>query len=158
MGCKISKKQAVSWYNGLEQITKVMATVVALFALIGFFVPPLGTLINVFTAWRFGAVGYVYYEIGKNRAPTGDGQFYLLRSNTLGTYKDISMGDKFQAVTPVNFRELPRTDNSPIVFVLDAGDCVTVLAHDHEKFPLQDRDAVSGGWFKVATTACGLFK
>ncbi|NVP56055.1 hypothetical protein [Mycoplana rhizolycopersici] len=108
---------------------------------------------KIVTAWRFGASGYVYYEIGKDLMPTGDSDLFLLEPGK-GTYEELSIGDKLQAGSWVHFRESPTTA-SRARFVLQRGDCVVVLKADK---PFAVTDALSGGWVYVATTACGLFQ
>ncbi len=115
--------------------------------------PPIGTLVNVLTAWRFGVIGHVYYEIGGNRDLTKDGQFFLLRRGS-GDFRDLAFGDKLQAASEVDFHESDHND-SPTIFRLRQGDCVVVVWRDRE---LHVEFARSGGWLLVATTACGLFR
>ena len=137
-----------------EQTAQTAALVAALLAIAGFLIPPLGTLVNLITAWRFGATGYVYYEIGPNRTTTADSRWYLPRAGS-GTYADLAVGDKLQEEDDQFLREHPAKDASPFIFVLRKADCVIVLHKDHE---VTVQKAVSGGWLKVATSACGLFR
>lgn len=141
------------FFGAFETAAKVVGVIVALLAALSFVVPPFGKWVDITTARRFGATGYVYYEINDKKAPTDDGQLYLLRSGN-GLYEDIKVGDKLQAGSKVNFREGPSKLTRPI-FIPKEGDCVIVLALDHEE---QVKHALSGGWLKVATTACGLFR
>ena len=53
----------------------------------------------------------------------------------------------------MRFRLEPNR-TSRTVFLLQSGDCVIVLARVREE-PVQA--ALSGGWLRVATTACGLY-
>jgi hypothetical protein len=64
------------------------------------------------------------------------------------------MGDKLQAEDDQFLREQASKDG-PLIFVLRKADCVIVLHKDHE---VPVTKAVSGGWLRVATSACGLFK
>jgi hypothetical protein len=148
MGKWVSK-----FYGVLETAAKVVGVVVALLAALSFVLPPFGKWIDMTTARRFGALGYVYYEIDKDKAPTNDGQLFLLRQGS-GLFEDIVAGDKLQAASPVNFREQPDNHSRPI-FLLGKGDCVIVLTPDHR---IDVQHALSGGWLNVATTACGLFR
>ena len=148
-----AKKWVTASLHTFELAAKSVGIVGACRALLGFLVPPIGNVVNLVTAWRFGAVGYVYYEVGPNRTLTDDGRFYLLRAGD-GRYQDISIGDRLQAVDEVHFRVWP-TGNSPTIFLLGFRDCVIVLGRDHE---VSVTPPHSGGWLKVATTACGLFK
>jgi hypothetical protein len=136
-----------------ERISRASASALAIIVLVGFLVPPLGRLFNVVTAYRFGAVGYVYYEIGQDRTLTTDGRFYLPRAGP-ATFDDLTMGDILQATDEQRLREGP-SKQSPEIFELGARDCVIVLKKDH---PINVQKAVSGGWLKVATSACGLFR
>ena len=144
-------------FDGVETATKAVGVAVAVVAILSFLLPPVGTWI--LTAWRFGAVGYVYYEVGKPEEPTDgdrlteDGQLWLLAAGG-DTYEDLSLGDRLQAASAVRFRTEP-TKASRVVFLLNRSDCAIVIgkvgAHPVEK-------AESGGWLRVATTACGLFR
>lgn len=138
----------------IETVARAIAAAVALIAAAGFLVPSIGTLVNLVTSRRFGATGYVYHEIGENRHLTDDGRWYLPRAGA-GTYADLSVGDKLQAVDEVRLREKASGDPTAEIFELRKGDCVIVLSKDHE---VRVQKALSGGWLKVATTACGLFR
>ena len=142
-----------SSYGILETIAKMVGVVAALLAVLSFALPRFGNWVDIATARRFGAIGYVYYEIDKDTVPTNDGQLFLLRPGS-GLFEDIAAGDKLQAASAVNFRERSNNHSRPM-FLLGKGDCVIVLATDR-KIPVEH--ALSGGWLKVATTACGLFR
>lgn len=147
----------VSIWSGLQSLTKFVATLIAALTLIGFFVPPLGKLVSTISAWRFGAAGYVYYGVQADGEPSGDGQLYVLRSGPV-KFGDIDWGERLQAVSAKQFREMPSITGRQI-FELNKGDCVVVLGKGEEiKDPDRLRAAASGGWLYVATTACGLFK
>mgnify|MGYP000241371680 CR=1 FL=1 len=147
------------WFERLEKATKAVGVAIAAVAILSFVIPPLGTLVNVITAWRFGAVGYVYYEVAKKEG-VEDGNYLINKYQQLrllasggDSYEDISMGDRLQAASEVNFRE-EGTGSGRIIFVLSPRDCVVVL-RANDPYPVTE--ARSGGWLKVATTACGLF-
>jgi hypothetical protein len=146
-------------FDGVEAVTKTIGVVVAVVAILSFLLPPVGTWINVLTAWRFGAVGYVYYEVGKPAEATdgdrltADGQLWLLAAGG-DTYEDLSLGDRLQAASPVRFRTEP-TKASRVVFLLNPSDCAIVIG---KVGPHPVEVAESGGWLRVATTACGLFR
>ena len=147
------------WFAELETATKAIGVAIAAIAILSFVIPPLGTLVNVITAWRFGAVGYARYEVAPKESSRGGnyltprGQFWLLSSDPGDDYQDLRIGDRLQAASPINFRE-DKDSDARIIFVLDKGDCVIVLGADD---PVESEGARSGGWLKVATTACGLF-
>lgn len=145
--------EATTVERWIERISKGSAAIVALIVLIGFVIPPIGRVANMVSAWRFGAVGYAYYEIGRDRALSMDGRFYLPRAGS-ATYEDLSVGDLLQAADEVVLREA-ATKTSAALFQINARDCVIILAKDH---PTPVTTAMSGGWLRVATTACGLFK
>ncbi|TPK63573.1 hypothetical protein FJ546_12610 [Mesorhizobium sp. B2-4-19] len=146
-----------SIWSALQFLTKLAATLIAALALIGFFVPPLGKLVSVVSAWRFGASGYVYYGVGANGAPSGGGQLFVLRPGPVN-FGDINWGERLQAVSSHQFRETPSL-TSRAMFELNKGDCVVVLGKDNEiKDSARLGEAASGGWLYVATIACGLFK
>jgi hypothetical protein len=140
-------------FGVLETAAKTVGIIAALLAALSFALPPLGKWVDMTTAQRFGAIGFVYYEIDKEKAPTDDGQLYLLRPGS-GLFEDIAAGDKLQAASAVNFREESNNHSRPM-FLLQKGDCVIVLATDRK---IAVEHALSGGWLKVATTACGLFR
>jgi hypothetical protein len=145
------------WVSGsfgvLETAAKTVGVIAALLAALSFVLPPFGNWVDMATARRFGAVGYVYYEIDRDKTPTADGQLFLLRTGS-GLFDDIGAGDKLQAASKVNFRDQSNNHSRPI-FLLKEGDCVIVLATDRK---IAIEHALSGGWLKVATTACGLFR
>jgi hypothetical protein len=142
------------WLGVFESAAKLVGTLTVLLAALSFVWPWLGTVVNIATAWRFGALGHVYYEIGTNQAPTADGRLFLLRPGD-ASFAALAAGDKLQAIDDVNFREHGRRD-SRAIFRLRSGDCILVLEKVEEQKNLQN--AQSGGWLKVATTACGLFR
>lgn len=61
------------FFGAFETAAKVVGVIAALLAVVSFLVPPVGELIDIATARRFGATGYVYYKIGDQYAPTDDG-------------------------------------------------------------------------------------
>lgn len=139
--------------KALERLAKLVAAVLGVVALISFIFPPFGNLIETLTAWRFGAVGYVYYEIDNDLAPTTDGNLYLLADGGR-EFTDLRFGNKLQATMGRKyFRTEPKL-LAPIIFMLKEGDCVLVLATEK---PTPVTTAKSGGWAKVATSGCGLF-
>jgi hypothetical protein len=140
-------------FGVLETTAKIVGVVAALLAALSFVLPPAGNWMDITTSRRFGAGGYVYYEIGKDKELTDAGQLFLLRPGS-GLFEDIACGDKLQAASEVTFREHSKTDSRPI-FLLNKGDCVIVLKRDHA---ISVEHALSGGWLKVSTTACGLFR
>lgn len=87
-----------------------------------------------------------------------DGGLFLLRDG-YREYSDLRPGDVLQAGTAKNFRSLDgdaaSLDKNPKIFVLRRGECVVVLERLVASTPTY---ASSGGWLKVATTACGLFR
>ncbi|QKD02720.1 hypothetical protein [Mesorhizobium loti] len=155
-----TKPPAGAWgslWSALQFVTKLVATLIAALALIGFFVPPLGKLVNVVSAWRFGAAGYVYYGVRVDGEPSGGGQLYVLRSGPVN-FRDINWGERLQAVSGKEFRETASPTGRQM-FELNKGDCVVVLGKgDEVTDPERLKGAASGGWLYVATTACGLFK
>lgn len=142
------------WFGVLESAAKLIGTLTILITALSFVWPSLGTTVSIATAWRFGALGHVYYEIGADQAPTADGRLFLLRPGD-ASFAALAAGDKLQAIDEINFREYARRD-SRAIFRLRSGDCIVVLEKAEEKKNLQN--ALSGGWLKVATTACGLFR
>lgn len=114
--------------------------------------------------YLYGVTGAVYYEVG----PGGnamfeiedevDGGLFLLRGGGR-RFGDLKFGDILQAGTDKNFRLIDGPKHSipdnPKIFVLRAGECVVVLRRELE---LTDIQAASGGWARVATTSCGLFR
>ena len=141
------------FFGAFDTAAKVVGVIVVLLAALSFVLPPFGKWVDLTTARRFGALGFVYYEIDKDKAPTNDGQLFLLRHGS-GLFEEIVSGDKLQAASAVNFREQSDNHSRPI-FLLGKGDCVIVLARDRQ---IKVEHALSGGWLKVATTACGLFR
>ncbi|ESR27394.1 hypothetical protein [Lutibaculum baratangense] len=136
-----------------EVAVKVLAGTLVIVAAAGFLIPPLGTAVHVLTAWRFGATGYVYYGVGKNGEPTQAGKLYLIRTGSRD-YDSIGFGDKLQAASLKYFRDGPSA-SAPAIFILQRGECVTVLA---KVWKSVSECSVSGGWLRVATSGCGLFR
>lgn len=87
-----------------------------------------------------------------------DGGLFLLRNGDRN-YADLSWGDVLQAGTDKNFRSLDGSKKdvpkNPKIFVLRHGECVVFLG---DILVTQPKHGGSGGWIKVATTACGLFR
>lgn len=133
---------------------KVVGGMAAIVAVVGFVFPPVGNSIAAFVAWRFGNVGYVYYETDQNRELVGSaGQLYLLKAGD-GRYAEIGLGDRLRAESTVNFRSGPSLGSGKI-FEIETGECVTVLTR------AENPDLVlSGfnGWLHVATSSCGIFR
>lgn len=144
--------------DGIEQAAKVVAAVVTLTAAAAFVIPPLGTAVAMLTTWRFGVVGYVYYEIGKDRELTKQGNLHLLKAGD-GSFKSIEVGDMLRVgkggVVNVRERYEAREESKPIIFRVLENDCVIVFETTPE---ISVKEAQSGGWLKVGTTACGLFR
>lgn len=145
----------------METATKVIGVVIATVAIVSFLIPPLGTFVNVVTAWRFGAVGHVYYEVASpENSPDGnhltpdDGRLWLLSASDGDFYEDVRIGDRVQAADEVRFHVEP-TKTSRVIFNLSRGDCAIVVGKARA-VPVEN--AASGGWLRVATTACGLFR
>jgi hypothetical protein len=175
-----------------DRAVKQIGAIGAAIALVGVIVPPVGNSIKVITSWRFGAVGYVKYEVGSVRPspgmsrtlllrqPTEKGQLYLLR-NGEREFGSVGWGDVVQAQSEIYFRAAGRCGearncaSAPVVFVLQKGDCAIVIGRAYDDSGPDDPDpnapplgtvetrsqglvAKSGGWLKVATTACGIFR
>ena len=142
--------------NLLDALAKSIAGILALIALATLCLPALEKAVSTFIAWRFGAVGYVYYEIGEDRKGaldvTGDGNLRLLSADRY-LFDDIKWGDKLQSSDAALFRIGPsRTERS--IFVLEKPNCVVVFSKSKE---IDVTDAITGGWLYVGTTSCGLF-
>lgn len=139
----------------LEVLSKITGIVAAVVAICAVLLPAqLWKPIESVIASIYGTNGWVYYEVGKNRTITNDGNFYLLKETETGFYDEIQIGDKLRVSGDVNFRNSPSSD-SPRTFVLINGDCVIVTETPSKKVDVQH--AESGGWLKVATSPCGLF-
>lgn len=139
----------------LEFLSKVTGILAAIVAICAVFLPaPLWKPIESRIASIYETNGWVYYEVGKNRALTNDGNFYLLKETVTGFYDEIKVGDKLRVSGDVNFRNGPSSD-SQRSFVLINGDCVIVTETPRKKVEVSK--AESGGWLKVATSPCGLF-
>lgn len=167
-------KEGGSMLDGLEKIAKPVAASLALIAVVAFFIPPVGTAVRLITAWRFGAVGALYYEVDANGNPEcetnkkrGCSDLALLREGDR-TFDRVGLGDTVQAGSKVNFREkkLPANreySSNQIIFRLKEGDCAIVFSRLKDvKFHLKKKrddgmPIVLGGWLKVGTTSCGLF-
>jgi hypothetical protein len=168
----------------LEKTSKTVAALLALIAVLAFLVPCIETGVRLLTAWRFGAVGAVYYEVTKDREPTCGtkgadpakcGHLFLLRGGP-GYFENLKSGDVLQAASEINFRQLEPLDEGKWfarekvpapkdrvyskhsrIFLLKEGECAIVFRRLRKLEDLTD-PAHSGGWLKVGTTACGLFK
>jgi len=139
----------------LEIVTKATGIVAALVAICALFLPSaLWKPVESVIAMVYGTNGWVYYEVGKNRKITHDGNFYLLKETETGFYEEIKMGDKLRVAGDVNFRSGPGVEY-PRSFVLITGDCVIITRPPKNKVDVEN--AESGGWLKVATSPCGLF-
>jgi hypothetical protein len=140
----------------LELCSKVLGGLLALFVLQSYLFPRfIWRHVEAWTAERNGLVGYVYYEVKENRGLTAAGQLFLLSDSKQGLYRDIHKGDRLIANSEVNFHMGPfSTDAS--MYLLKGGECVIVLEEPKNKISVEK--ALSGGYLKVATTACGLFK
>jgi hypothetical protein len=140
----------------LELCTKVLGGLLALFVLQSYLFPRfIWRHVEAWTAERNGLVGYVYYEVKENRGLTNDGQLFLLSDSKQGLYQDIRKGDRLIANSEVNFHMRPSLKD-PLMYILKGGECVIVL--EDPSNPVNVKNALSGGYLKVATTACGLFK
>ncbi len=139
----------------LEVLSKVTGIIAAIFAILAVLLPAfLWRQIEAKIASIYGTSGWVYYEVGKNREITNDGNFYLLKESETGFYSEINIGDKLRVSGDINFRNGP-TNSAPRSFVLITGDCVIVTNEPAHKVEVQE--AKSGGWLNVATSPCGLF-
>lgn len=140
-----------------------IATAILIFAILGLFFKSFDQYIARFVSERYGFIGWVYYEVDNNGDPTEmngkaeeGGALYLLKTGGL-KYSDIVAGDKFQAKSAVNFRDKPTAqDGSRTVFVLQTGECVVAIREPMT--PVEVTPPKSGGWVRVATSACGLFR
>lgn len=153
---------------------KRLGTLSAFIILLATIYPPLGNLINRITAERYGVHGIIKYELGNDsqgrRRPTENGQLYLIRGGPR-EFSDIRPGDIVQAISDINFRD-DRTGcgasetcgSAPIIFDLRKGDCAIVIERSYsDDAPTNLPDASGlksrlGGWLRVATAACGLFR
>jgi len=146
------KDRVLKWIDRMETSAKVIGSAIAIIAFLSLLFPVVDKAVASFIAWRFGATGYVYYEINDDNGITGDGQLRLLKSGA-ADYGNIHWGDKLQSATAVHFRD--EADKSArVMFVLKEPNCLIVLS------PVREVDvtkAKSGGWFYVGTTSCGLF-
>jgi hypothetical protein len=141
-------------FDWLVEAAKIIAALLAILTAVAFAFPWVENQINILTAARFGASGYVYYEINvESGEPTSRGQLLLLKPGN-GLFSDIKVGDKLQTVSPKNFR-VKSTTASRLQYELQQGDCVIVLSVDREE---QVPEGITGGWLGVATAACGLFR
>lgn len=139
----------------LEAVSKVTGIIAALVAILAVLLPSvIWRPIESVIASIYGSNGWVYYEVGENRAITSDGNFYLLKETETGYYDEINIGDKLRVSGDVNFRTGPGS-NHPRSFVLINGDCVIVTSNPKNKIEVET--AQSGGWLEVATSPCGLF-
>lgn len=162
----------IGFCDGLTKIAGAFLVFIAICSAI----PIASGPIKAVTGWLFGIQGAVYYEIGPNDDAmfasvdangdeVVDGGLFLLRDGNRD-FSDLSWGDILQAGTEKNFRSWREIENGkaedgaenvniPKIFVLREGECVVVLSPIKERPPKQ---AKSGGWLRVATTACGLFR
>lgn len=183
---KRSSGTSVIVVHRLENIAKIATVGAAALALISTIYPPFGRTFNMLTAWRFGQSGYVYYAVGyatKKRhynricttwdqyerpcaktqeylSPTKFGQLYLLKSGSWisGRFEDVREGDRLQAASPKEFRDKDSVDDGRRIFLLEKGQCVTVLRIARKIEAEKLTESASGGWLYVATSACGLFQ
>lgn len=136
------------------EAAKILASLTAVLTALAFAVPWVEVQIQLLTAARFGASGYVYYGLDtKKGLPTTAGSLALLKPGS-GLFSEITVGDKLQASSSKHFRD-EATTKSRARFALQQGDCVIVLSIDNEA---QTEEGISGGWLRVATVACGLFR
>jgi hypothetical protein len=159
----------------LEKTAKILASVLAIVAALAFIFPPVKTALRLATAWQFGAVGAVFYEIDEKGTITCQvkkndpkcGALYLMKSGPR-SFNDIGLGDVVQADSDVNFRDIlgdqQNYANNPVLFRLRKGDCAIIFS---SLTPFDGSGKVKGadgteknlgGWLKVGTTACGLFE
>ncbi|MCF7779375.1 hypothetical protein GLP59_17350 [Sulfitobacter sp. M220] len=146
----------VKLVNLLDILAKSVAGILATIAFATLCLPVFEKATSTFIAWRFGAVGYVYYEIGEDRKGaldvTGDGNLRLLSADRY-LFEDIRWGDKLQSSDAASFRTGPsRSERS--MFVLENPNCIIVFSRSTK---IDVTDAVTGGWLYVGTTSCGLF-
>ena len=141
----------------LDSWAKIGSGLIVILALAGLSLPnSLWSKIEAIIASKQGITGFVYYEVGKNRGLTNDGQLFLLSDSINAFYQDIKKGDKLIANSEVRLRIKPNKEY-PRVFELQKRDCVIVI-EDPANEVHDLKDAVSGGWLHIATTACGIFK
>lgn len=132
---------------------KMIASFLAILTALAFAVPWVEVQLQIVTAERFGASGYVYYEANAAGEPTKDGNLYLIKAGA-AQFDDVNVGDKLQVMTSKYFRDEP-TKKGRSRFHLQRGDCMIVVERV-KAVPVIH--ASSGGWLRVATAACGLFR
>jgi hypothetical protein len=103
--------------------------------------------------------GYVYYEVGTDGKPTGDGQLKPAGGGPMPAFWDIHVGYRLKAATAVNIRLNPNPyngwDNSgfnTVVRILGGGECVQVIEGEVRRYPVQV--AASGGFLPVVRATC----
>lgn len=151
-----------------EAVAKAIASVTAIVAALAFLCPAIGGWVNMLTARRFGVTGYAFYEVApdpkkvnKDDPAIGDsplsltnsGNFYAPRARSR-LFEGIDRGDLLQAGSAAYLHAAP-TKNSAVIYRFRDGECALVIERTKPEPPQPN---YSGGWFKVATAACGLFK
>lgn len=156
-----------------DQLGKLSGASVIIFVLFTTAFWGLGPYVKAVTAWRFGVIGVVKYELGtpvngdaKPRTQTKSGRFFLLRSGDR-EFVDLRFGDVLQVIDDQVLREdngcglKKETDckKSPRIFLLRKGQCVVVLSKQNADSGKDDGLHVNkqGGWVRVSTASCGLF-
>ncbi|NCQ98497.1 MAG: hypothetical protein GPJ11_03345 [Microcystis aeruginosa L211-101] len=150
-----SRSGLQSLYSFLKACSSVSGGILALFVLQSFLFPRvIWQPLQAWAAKRNGLVGYVYYEIDRNRGLTDDGQLFLLTDSSQALYNDIRVGDRLIANSEVYFHLKPGS-STPKMYTLREGECVIVL--DKPRNEVKVKKALSGGYLYVATTSCGIF-
>ncbi|MGN7612665.1 hypothetical protein ACQZV8_11335 [Magnetococcales bacterium HHB-1] len=155
-------KRLIKWkefiINFLDSFSKIVGGVAAVTGFLAIVLPAwMWNPVEAQIARLYGIEGWVYYEIAEERTLTDDGGLSLLKSSE-ALYTDIKVGDKLRAGHAVNFRQ-EAGKKSLKIFVMNPGSCVIVTSppkHEHKDF--KDENVISGGWLRVVTTACGIFR
>lgn len=138
-------------------LVKLLGLLVALVG-IALALPVTSGQVKILYGRLYGITGAVYYETGGKQNLTKDGQLFLIKDGPRG-FDNVQRGDTLQAASEVRFRNLRWSDAGfvpgPEIFLLDKGQCVIVLERLDETS--RATDPASGGWVRVATSACRLF-
>ena len=151
------KKYYEKRLKSFEVLSKIVGGVAALIAVLAIILPDfIWNPVEAKIASIYGINGWVYYEVGKNRALTNDGGLFLLNDSAKALYTEIRIGDKLRVGHDVNVRQ-GSTNSDPVILVLEKGVCLIVTeTPKHEKKNLVY--AISGGRLKITTTSCGIFR
>lgn len=158
----------VVFCDSFAKIFAVGAIIASAFTL---FNPSLAHWIKTNLASSFGAQFVVKYEVEfqvNNTAKlTQNGQLYLTRNGARG-YGDLKRGDVLLVASKQNMREnngcatKEVCGQSTVVLELKAGQCVTVLEtlyrDDGTDGKAINLPRIDGGWVRVSTSPCGLFR